>query len=207
MVLSYANISINLTEVSLKEKPEARVPVLHFSDGKIIDNSRDIMLWALDQNDPDNWYSFLGKQKRLKVDNLVSHNDDNFKPLLDRYQYADRYPAYSQTEYRTAAERFLKQLQRLLGQHQCLFGETVSLADIAIFPFIQQFILVDEQWFEQSSYNNIQLWYRALLETDLYQQVIGNTSPKNPDQEHQSCQGLGKLLQALNHSNQTNEPK
>ena len=180
MALRYSQISSNLIEVSLKDKPQkmvqlspkATVPVLHLMDGTIIEESREIMLWALSNHDPDNWFFAHDKRQRRKINNLINHNDDNFKPLLDRYKYADRYPDYSQDEYRNAAERFIKQLQRLLGQNQYLMGNNITLADIAIFPFIRQFVSVDKQWFDESDYSNVRLWLNGLLESDLYQKIM-----------------------------------
>ncbi len=180
MALRYSQISSNLVEVSLKDKPQeliqlspkGTVPVLHLMDGTVIEESREIMLWALSNHDPDNWFFAHDKRQRRKINNLINHNDDNFKPLLDRYKYADRYPDYSQDEYRNAAERFLKQLQRLLGQHQYLLGDDITLADIAIFPFIRQFVSVDKQWFDESDYSNVRLWLNRLIESDLYQKIM-----------------------------------
>ena len=180
MALSYSNIQTNLIEVSLKNKPEKMlelspketVPVLHLTDGKVFDESRDIMLWALSNSDSDKWYFGLDKIQQIKIDNLISHNDENFKPLLDRYKYAIHYPDYSELEFRKAAERFLKQLNRLLNKNKYLFSDNITLADIAIFPFIRQFAFVDKKWFDESDYVVVQQWLNGFLDSDLYQNIM-----------------------------------
>lgn len=179
MALAYSNIAFELIEVSLKDKPEkllqlspkATVPVLQLADNKVIDESRDIMLWALANKDCDKWYFGLDKVAQIKISNLIDHNDNNFKPLLDKYKYAVRYPEYTEIEYRNAAERFLKQLQRLLGKHKYLITDDITLADIALFPFVRQFAMVDKNWFDSSAYTNVQRWLNKFLQSDLYHKI------------------------------------
>ena len=180
MALSYSSIQTNLVEVSLKDKPQkmielspkATVPVLHLSDGTVIDESRDIMLWAMKNNDPESWYIGLDNLLKLKVDKMITHIDDNFKPLLDRYKYANHYPDYSEQEYRKSAERFISQLDRLLSKNTYLFGDNISLADVAVFPFIRQFAFVDKNWFDNSGYKYVIQWLNSFMDSDLYQDIM-----------------------------------
>jgi len=180
MALSYSSIQTNLVEVSLKDKPQkmielspkATVPVLHLSDGTVIDESRDIMLWAMKNNDPESWYIGLDNLLKLKVDKMITHIDDNFKQLLDRYKYANHYPDYSEQEYRKSAERFISQLDRLLSKNTYLFGDNISLADVAVFPFIRQFAFVDKNWFDNSGYKYVIQWLNSFMDSDLYQDIM-----------------------------------
>ncbi|MDH5424323.1 MAG: glutathione S-transferase [Gammaproteobacteria bacterium] len=167
---------VELREVSLADKPaemqaisvKATVPVLQLPDSTVIDESRDIMLWALSKNDPENW---------LSADNglsnqLIDMNDTDFKQHLDHYKYADRFPEQPVEKYRQAAEVFLQQLELRLCQHRYLTADTVSMADMAIFPFIRQCAFVDKLWFDQTPYINLQRWLAAMLASDLFNDVM-----------------------------------
>ena len=115
--------AVNCREVVLKDKPEAlialspkaTVPVLQTIDGKVIDESIDIALWALAQSDPKNWYQGLSNEQHQQMLALIEQNDGEFKYFLDRYKYADRYPEQSQQYYRQQGEKTLAQLETLLG--------------------------------------------------------------------------------------------
>jgi len=169
MALHKAGISWEHREVSLKNKPahmlsvsgKGTVPVLCQPDGTTMDESFDIMIWALQQHDPDNW---------LQVDMaqlmpLREQNDYGFKASLDRYKYHVRHPQFSQLDYRQQGEQFLKSLEQLLAQSGAgLLASRITLADVAIFPFIRQFAGVDRDWFDGSDYQHLVQWLR-LMET------------------------------------------
>lgn len=175
LALAYSGISVEISEVYLKQKPEqmlalspkGTVPVLVLADGKVIDESLDIMKWALAQHDPDHW---LGRG--TDSGKLIQWNDGEFKYHLDRYKYADRYPEYPSAHYRNQAERFLIELETKLSQHAYLMDDKFSLADAAIFPFIRQFAAVDEQWFISSGYCNLKTWLNGLLNSSLFLSVM-----------------------------------
>ena len=142
MALAYSGIQAELREVKLSDMPDsmlqlspkATVPVLALSDGQVLDESLDIMLWSLSQSDPEDWLDIDESSKQL-----IQQFDEEFKPLLDRYKYADRYPRLSQHEHRIRAEDYLSELNQLLTFHPYLSGGHCRLSDVAIFPFIRQF--------------------------------------------------------------------
>lgn len=175
MAIAYADVSVGLREVVLKEKPPAMldvspkgtVPVVIDIDGRIIEESRDVMRWALDQNDPDAWLTGLG------LDNpLILACDDDFKPWLDRYKYAVRFPEQDEIWYRGQAEAFLATLESRLGDTQFLNGYALSVTDIAIFPFIRQFANVDSKWWESNPYPNVARWLDGLVSSTLFSRVM-----------------------------------
>ncbi len=177
MALAYAGIAVEIREIALRNKPphmlaispKATVPVLALTDGTVIDESLDIMLWALSQQDRDGWLDIdLAAAKAL-----IQTNDGWFKKALDAYKYADRHPEKTQAEHRLAGEAFLQQLEDLLQHHQgSLCGRFPSLADIAIFPFIRQFKGVDAQWFENSSYTMLNDWLTTLMQSTLFTSIM-----------------------------------
>lgn len=182
MALRYSGCRVQLREVELKNKPDtlitisakATVPVLLCGDGRVIDESLDIMHWALQQNDPDNW---LQAQHLPEMKALVEHNDTIFKTHLDHYKYADRYPEFSQLEYRQRGEEFLQQLERRLQSQEFLLSRQISLADIAIFPFIRQFAHVDIGWFDQAAYPRLREWLYQWMDSTLFQSVMQKYTP------------------------------
>ncbi len=164
-----------LREVQLRDKPPAMltaspkgsVPVLVLPDGQVIDESWDIMQWALQQNDPDNWLGH-NSQYLAAAAELVAINDGNFKAALDRYKYADRYPEHPQSDYRATGEEFLQELETRLQAHPYLLGDACSIADAALIPFVRQFAAVDQAWFDQSPYPKLRSWSETLINSDLF---------------------------------------
>lgn len=175
MAIAYADINVGLREVVLKDKPPAMlevspkgtVPVVIDVDGRIIEESRDVMRWALDQNDPDAWLDGLGLN-----DPLISACDDDFKHWLDRYKYAVRFPEQDEIWYRGQAEVFLVTLEARLEKAQFLTGSALSVTDIAIFPFIRQFANVDLKWWESHPYPNVARWLDRLISSELFIRVM-----------------------------------
>ena len=147
--------------------PKGTVPVLQLPDGTVIDESLDIMRWALVQNDPDNWLNLVED-----ADKLIQWNDGDFKYYLDRYKYADRYPEFPLSYYRGQAEIFVAELESKLAQHPYLSGTHLGLLDTAIFPFIRQFASVDSQWFHASEYRQLNSWLNTWLTSDLFVTVM-----------------------------------
>ena len=153
MALRYSGVPLSVIEVSLKAKPadmlalspKGTVPVLACADGRVIEQSLEIMHWALAQHDPDNW---LGANSTA----LIEENDQVFKANLDRYKYAIRYPEQPMEHYRAQGEQFLQRLEALLKQTPYLAGHTLGLADVALAPFVRQFAHVDHEWFERAPY-------------------------------------------------------
>ena len=175
MALAGAGIEVELREVKLSDMPEsmlrlapkATVPVLVLAGGRVIDESLDVMRWSLSQVDPQQW---------LEIDDaagqLIRRSDEEFKPLLDCYKYADRYPRFSQLEHRARAETFLLELNQLLSHQLYLSGDRCRLVDVAIFPFIRQFAGVDAPWFERCQYAAVRGWLNVMLGSDLFRRVM-----------------------------------
>ena len=103
---------------------------------------------------------------------LVRRSDEEFKPLLDAYKYADRHPEFSELEHRRRAEAFLYELDELLSERPFLGGDHRRLVDVAIFPFIRQFAGVDASWFESCEHTHVRTWLSALLASELFQGVM-----------------------------------
>ncbi|MGR6839232.1 glutathione S-transferase [Aliivibrio wodanis] len=171
--LVLSNKSVQLREIILKHKPEAMiqaspkgtVPVLIEKNGHVIDESLDIMKWALDG-------SVLLLSTTPEMHLLIKENDSTFKGWLDKYKYADRYPEHSEIYYREQGEIFLEKLERLLTNSNMLFNDEYSFADIAILPFIRQFAFVDINWFTNSKYQNVYRWLIAFIESELFLSVM-----------------------------------
>lgn len=178
MALYKANIKCEHREVVLKEKPDSMlmlsdkgtVPVLITPDNKVIEQSNDVMHWALQQNDPDNWL----EEDESKSQYLIDYNDNEFKHFLDRYKYHVGYPEYPQEYYRENAESFLKIIEKHLEENNsvALLGNRITLADISIFPFIRQFAKVDLDWFLTCPYQAVVLWLNKLEESDLFKNCM-----------------------------------
>ena len=177
LAIAYSNVEVELREVELRNKPQAMllispkatVPVLQLENGRVLDESLDIMFWALQQNDVEQWLKAVNLNHAQA---LIQRNDEQFKYYLDRYKYADRYPAYSELYYRQQAELFLTDLEGLLTQSVFLCGEHFSLADAAILPFIRQFCAVDPLWFKDSPYPALRRWLNHFLASSLFERVM-----------------------------------
>lgn len=176
--------SLELREVALKNKPQqlldispkATVPVLQLVGGTVIDESRDILTWALNQAKTESKAQYSPMHLQLEIDELIDENDGSFKWALDRYKYADRFEE-SEEHYRKLGEVFLAKLEQLLEKNRYLFTTEISLADIAIFPFVRQFAHVDKTWFEQSPYPKLNLWLNELLESKLFNSIMEKYKP------------------------------
>jgi glutathione S-transferase len=172
----------------LKEKPaemlelssKATVPVLCTEDNKVIEQSIDIMHWALKQSDPDSW---LQGSSSTEVKTIIEQNDGEFKHYLDRYKYHVGYPEHSQSYYRERAELFLQRLESLLNTHdgKALSDKQIRFADVAVFPFVRQFANVEPDWFFSTSYTQLIAWYRRMKEGELFQRCMKKYSQWTPD--------------------------
>ena len=179
MALKYSGIKVELREVDLQDYPpqaleisaKATVPVLQLADGTVIDESWDILKWALTQNDPDNW-SGKNNEHALDAEILIETNDFSFKEDLDHYKYADRHPEHSEEHYRKACEVFIEELEDMLSENSYLLADELSLADIGVFPFVRQFSLVDKEWFEQAPYPRVRQWLNKLINSELFNDVF-----------------------------------
>lgn len=175
MALRYSGVPVDIVEVSLKAKPAAMlaispkgtVPVLD-ANGQVIDESLEIMRWALAQHDPDDW--LLNGDSRIAE--LIEANDQVFKVHLNRYKYAERYPEQPMEVYRAEGALFLQRLDELLEGRDYLLAGHPSLADIALLPFVRQFAHVDRDWFAQTPYVRLQAWLQRFLESELFTDIM-----------------------------------
>jgi len=175
MTLAYSAIRVEIREIKLSNMPQqflnlspkATVPVLRLSDGTLFEQSLDIMHWALSIADPKQWLVDDSDSQEL-----IRQNDEDFKPLLDAYKYADRFPRLSQPEHRIGAEYFLRQLEYKLCQHPFLVSERITITDVAIMPFIRQFAGVEPKWFEQCEYAGVRRWLNQQIESALFKSVM-----------------------------------
>jgi len=186
--------SFELREVVLKDKPnalvkispKATVPVMQLTTGNVIEESLEIMLFALATN-PSVEAVLLPKRLKADIFNLINTNDNNdsdsgFKWALDRYKYFDRY-AHSQVYYREKGEIFLQQLEARLSIHPYLMGDCMTLADMAIFPFVRQFAHVDKTWFEASPYKALVQWLDRWLTSNLFTSIMTKYPQWTPENE------------------------
>ena len=185
LALRYTGIKTALREVVLRDKPKqmvkaspkATVPVLVLNEGaakqEVIDESLDIMFWALAQHDPDDW---LDVDIEL-ANQLIVANDEQFKPWLDRYKYPNRYEAARPDEAREHCEVFLRELETRLQQHVYLCGDRASVVDYSIYSFVRQFAAVDRDWFESSQYVALVRWLEQGIKSPLFAAVMHKYAP------------------------------
>jgi glutathione S-transferase len=172
MALIISGQQMELREVVLRDKPasmlalspKGTVPVLALPGGEVIDESLDIMRWALRLHDPEGW---------LDGDDaaLIAANDEPFKQHLDRYKYATRHGS-DPLEHRAAGMAWLGALDARLESSAFLCGERRMLADIAIFPFVRQFAAADQAWFDAQPLPHVQAWLRALIGSELFDRAM-----------------------------------
>jgi len=174
-------------EVVLRDKPEAMVaisqkstvPVLEIEPGEVLEESLEIMLWALARNDPSGWLTPSSGTKEDMLA-LIQQCETDFKPHLDRYKYANRYEGADPMAHRSEAENFLNVLEGRLSTTPYLFGSQQSLADVAIAPFIRQFANTDRQWFDTTPYPAVQKWLTAFLDSALFSTIMKKYTPWEP---------------------------
>ncbi|QRX83514.1 glutathione S-transferase [Glaciimonas sp. PAMC28666] len=184
LAIKASGTPLKMVEVSLRNKPQAMldcspkgtVPVLQLQDGTVIDQSLDIMRWALAMNDPLQW---LDQDSELAAETaaLIAHNDGSFKVSLDRYKYAERFPEFTAADYRAQCELFLSTLNERLALHSYLVHDQPSLADMAIFPFVRQYAHVDKVWFygPENPHPHLIRWLDGLTASPLFIAVMEKT--------------------------------
>ena len=195
MALAASGVEVMLREVLLKDKPaellaaspKATVPVLVLSDGRVVEESLDIMQWALEHSDPLGWLEDTALDS-----GWINECDGDFKHWLDRYKYAERYPESTPEDYRQQAEAFIQKLEHRLSVSDWVGGETANAIDVALFPFIRQFAGVDPLWWQQAPYPNVRQWLENWLNSALFSAIMakhlrwesgqpGERFPSDPD--------------------------
>jgi len=180
MGILLAKQPVMLRAIVLKNKPDemlqlsnkGTVPVLVVDESQVIDESLDIMLWALSQSDPDNLLYKENTEKLAEMLSLINRFDNEFKENLEKYKCAKRYHEKSLTDNRKQCETLIIELERRLEQHNFIIGETLSLADYAILPFVRQFARVERQWYLQSPYPSLQRWLKTHLQSKVFSKAM-----------------------------------
>ncbi|MEO1894784.1 MAG: glutathione S-transferase [Methylococcales bacterium] len=170
----------------LTMSPKGTVPVLILENGvDVVDESLNIMLWALKLNDPDNLLYSQHADCLKEMLAIIEENDKEFKPTLEQYKRAKRYHNDDEKHYRQQCEPFIQRLESRLTQHEFLMGSAPSLLDYALLPFIRQFSKVNRQVYLQGPYTHLQKWLNQHLQSRLYSKAMF----KYPLwlEEHQEC--------------------
>ncbi len=175
IALRYSKISYIHREIKLSNRPKelydisskGTVPVLLNIDGNVIDESMDIMYFALNYKDPKNWF----KTNINKQNKLIKRNDSQFKKSLDKYKYHVRFKENTYEFYQDSMAKFLREYDFVLKNQKYLINEKISLADIALFPFIRQCAHVDLNWF-QNNFKNLSAWLEDFKTSDLFSSIM-----------------------------------
>jgi glutathione S-transferase len=183
LALQAAGQAVEHREIALKSKPaellraspRGTVPVLVLADGSVLEESLDIMRWALERNDPQGWLGGDDAHRQNAWD-LIARNDGEFKFHLDRYKYPHRYGLTDGVAHRELAQEFLDVLQDRLALHGFLGGARFGLADAAIAPFVRQFARTDAAWFADQAWSHLARWLQDFEASAAFAQVM----EKNP---------------------------
>lgn len=178
LAIASSGMTCALREVVLKDKPaemlkaspKGTVPVLVLDEGRVIEESIDVMRHALGTDDPEGWLAGDGEEGRA----LVAETDGPFKHHLDRYKYASRYEGADAEEHRAEGLAFLRRLEARLAAQPFLMGERFTLADAAILPFIRQFMIADEIWFKDQPLPYLHVWLQDFLASPRFARVMKN---------------------------------
>ncbi|UWR03683.1 glutathione S-transferase [Ruegeria conchae] len=179
LALLSSGVRVELREILLRDKPatflqtspSGTVPALRLPD-RVLDESLEIMIWALQQNDP---------QRLLEMPqagwHLIEVNDGPFKATLDHTKYATRYPDLDPKVERNKAASYLHNLDERLAGRSWLFGSRPTIADLALLPFVRQFAHIDRMWFDGQEWLNLTSWLNRFLECEAFLQVMNKYSP------------------------------
>ena len=194
LALKSVGITVALREILLRDKPDdflavsksATVPVLELRDGRVIEESLDIMFWALQEGgDPAGWLSAWSLRKQ-ETQAFLDELDGEFKSDLDRYKYASRYALGTQSALELAnAHRdrgcaFLTRIEERLAKEPFLNAGTPGLEDYAAFPFVRQFRIADMKWFDDQNWPFLQKWLQTFLHSRLFKDVMFKYKPWVP---------------------------
>ncbi|MFL2929997.1 MAG: glutathione S-transferase [Candidatus Micropelagos sp.] len=167
-------------EILLRDKPatmlalspKGTVPVLWLPDGRVLDESLDVMYWTLHNNDPLGWLEYTSSEILLAT-KLIEENDGPFKYHLDRYKYADRYEKENLALHRDSCLETLEKLNALLSGNDWLFGAEARMIDYAILPFIRQCRIANSDWFDaQNQLEDLHRWLQNFLTSDIFNIVM-----------------------------------
>ena len=179
MAMFDAGIDFEVREISLRNKPSSMlnlspkgtVPVLLLPDGRVLEQSLDIMLWAYEMNAVP--HRVLWNQDHSAVDETMETwfklNDNVFKKLLDAYKYPERYPAQSQEEtLQKALDQYFGPIEKTLFDSPYILGDHLSMVDIALFPFVRQFMRTNEEKFMELKLQSIIRWIKHFQNSEIF---------------------------------------
>ena len=175
LAIYYSRINYEHREILLKDRPrelykispKGTVPVLELQNGRVIEQSFEVMQWAVSLNDPKKWF-FDTKKEQLEA---ISINDFYFKKWLDKYKYHERHPEHSKDLYRSECEKILMNYEKILEGSKNLFGNEITLGDMALLPFVRQFANVDIKRFK-SVFVNMSNWLERLVQLDIFNNMM-----------------------------------
>ena len=175
---------VQLREILLRDKPttflaaspKGTVPVLDLRNGMIIDESRDIMFWALVQNDPSGWLNIWQRQPEM-VDLFLDNLEGPFKKNLDGYKYASRHDPSAARLHRDDGARFLIKVNEMLKQTNALSGSNLGFLDFASLPFVRQFRIADPDWFDAQSWQHLSCWLNSFVYSTRFHEVMQKYAP------------------------------
>ena len=177
MAIHISSQKCEIREVLLRDKPpsmleyssKGTVPVLVLQSGEVIDESLDVIDWALNLNDPDNWQRSKDNEKTKE---LIKINDGEFKHHLDRYKYSKRYDNEDPEFHRKKCLSFIKKVNSELQNSKYIFDDEISYIDISLLPFIRQFRIADNEWFDELPYENVKSWLSNFLNSELLKSIM-----------------------------------
>lgn len=179
-----------MREVALRDKPaqmldispKGTVPVLLLPDGNVLEQSLDIMLWALEQHDPGGWLPSAPTARRGQLA-LIEACDSDFKPQLDRYKYPNRFGMSTSDSARDQGADYLAKLEQRLADDNFLSGDSWGLADAAIAPFVRQWTHTDPTWFARQPWPNLQVWLQQFEQSDSFFAIMVKVPIWKPEAE------------------------
>lgn len=189
LALAASDTTCALREVVLRAKPPAllqvspkgTVPVLVLPDGLVLEQSLDIMLWALRRSDTRQWLPKTAQELDAALQ-LIAECDGDFKHSLDRYKYPNRYNLPNGLGHRESGALFLMGLNGRLATHRYLGGASFGLADAAIAPFVRQFAHTDPAWFASQTWTDLQRWLQNFEASNDYARAMEKYAAWTEDQ-------------------------
>ena len=177
MAIHISSQKCEILEVLLRDKPpsmleyssKGTVPVLVLQSGEVIDESLDVIEWALNLNDPDNWQRSKDNEKTKE---LIKINDGEFKHHLDRYKYSKRYDNEDPEFHRKKCLSFIEKVNSELQNSKYIFDDEISYIDISLLPFIRQFRIADNEWFDELPYENVKSWLYIFLNSEILKSIM-----------------------------------
>ena len=190
LAIKASGIIVEIREVELKNKPKeflsispkATVPVVCISSKQIIEESLDIMEWALKINDPLKLLKYE-KLNRIEIHNILNKLENEFKQNLDRYKYSSRFDLPSPKLYRDKNLQTLNEFNNLLQNNKGICSSHLSFLDYAVFPFIRQFRNVNSVWFDSLELKFLQTWLYELIDSDEFSSIMKKYEIWNPNQK------------------------